>query len=101
MKALIVGGDHVNTYKNFLLLQGYGAVLHWPGRKNNEYHRPIPADTSLMVILVDQVSHQLASKMRRAAVDLDLPVVFSRRSIGQLDQAFARFRATAHPGHFL
>ena len=101
MKALIVGGDHVNTYKNFLLLQGYGAVLHWPGRKNNECHRPIPANTGLMVIMVDQISHQLASKMRRAAVDLDLPVVFSRRSIGQLDQAFARFRATAHPGHFL
>jgi len=51
------------------------------------------------VILVDQINHMLAIKLRRTAGDLDLPVVFSRRSIGQLDQAIARFKhsATACP----
>lgn len=42
--------------------------------------------------MVDQVNHRLAIKMRRDAEELDLPVVFSRRSIGQLDQAIARIR---------
>ena len=92
MTALIIGGDRVNTYKEFLLTQGFSPVLHWNGRKNSECHRTIPTSTRLVVILVDQVNHMLATKMRRAADDLNLPVVFSRRSIGQLDQAMTRFK---------
>jgi len=99
MTVLIVGGDRVDTYKEYLKTQGLGPVLHWNGRKNSDCHRPIPASTRLVVILVDQINHMLAIKLRRTAGDLDLPVVFSRRSIGQLDQAIARFKhsATACP----
>ena len=92
MSTLIVGGDRINTYKTFLLERGFGPVQHWNGRKNSECHRMIPASTRLVVILVDQVNHMLAIKLRRVADDLDLPVVFSRRSIGQLDQAISRFK---------
>ena len=92
MSTLIVGGDRVNTYKDFLLAQGFGPVLHWNGRKKSVCHRTIPVSTRLVVIMVDQVNHRLAIKMRRDAEELDLPVVFSRRSIGQLDQAIARIR---------
>ena len=92
MSTLIVGGDRINTYKEFLIEQGFGPIQHWNGRKNSECHRSIPASTRLVVILVDQVNHMLAIKLRRVADDLDLPVVFSRRSIGQLDQAISRFR---------
>ncbi|MFZ4538797.1 DUF2325 domain-containing protein [Propionivibrio sp.] len=92
MTTLIVGGDRVNSYKDFLQAQGFGPVLHWTGRKNSECHRTIPSGTRLVVIMVDQVNHGLATKMRRVAEELDLPVVFSRRSIGQLDQAIARFK---------
>lgn len=92
MSTLIVGGDRVNTYKAFLLERGFGPVLHWNGRKNSECHRTIPTGTRLVVILVDQVNHGLANKMRRVADELDLPVVFSRRSIGQLGQAIGRVR---------
>ena len=97
MSTLIVGGDRVNTYKEFLLSQGLGPVLHWNGRNNSECHRKIPARTRLLVILVDQVNHRLAIKMRRVAGDMDLPVVFSRRSIAQLDQAIARFKGCVEP----
>ena len=91
MSTLIVGGDRVNTYKDFLQDRGFGPVHHWNGRKNSECHRIIPADTRLVVIMIDQVNHGLATKMRRVADELDLPVVFSRRSIGQLGQAITRF----------
>lgn len=97
MTTLIVGGDRVNTYREFLLSQGLGPVLHWNGRNNSECHRKIPARTRLMVILVDQVNHRLAIKMRRIAGDMDLPVIFSRRSIVQLDEAIARFKGSAGP----
>lgn len=95
MSVLIVGGDRVNTYKEYLQTQGLGPVLHWNGRKNSDCHRPIPASTRLVVILVDQINHMLAIKLRRTADDLDLPVVFSRRSIGQLDQVISRFKKSA------
>ena len=95
MSVLIVGGDRVNTYKEYLQTQGLGPVLHWNGRKNSDCHRAIPASTRLVVILVDQINHMLAIKLRRTADDLDLPVVFSRRSIGQLDQLISRFKQSA------
>ena len=95
MSVLIVGGDRVNTYKEYLQTQGLGPVLHWNGRKNSDCHRSIPASTRLVVILVDQINHMLAIKLRRSADDLDLPVVFSRRSIGQLDQLISRFKQSA------
>jgi len=95
MSVLIVGGDRVNTYKDYLQTQGLGPVLHWNGRKNSDCHRSIPASTRLVVILVDQINHMLAIKLRRTADDLDLPVVFSRRSIGQLDQLISRFKQSA------
>jgi hypothetical protein len=95
MSVLIVGGDRVNTYKEYLQTQGLGPVLHWNGRKNSDCHRSIPASTRLVVILVDQINHMLAIKLRRTADDLDLPVVFSRRSIGQLDQLISRFKQSA------
>jgi len=99
MSVLIVGGDRVNTYKEYLQTQGLGPVLHWNGRKNSDCHRSIPASTRLVVILVDQINHMLAIKLRRTADDLDLPVVFSRRSIGQLDQAISRFKHSADSFH--
>ena len=101
MSTLIVGGDRVNTYKDYLLSQGFGPVLHWNGRKNSVCHRTIPSGTRLLVIMVDQVNHGLATKVRRVADELDLPIVFSRRSIGQLDEAINRFRKSVEANSLL
>lgn len=90
MTTLIVGGDHIDTYRDFLSENGYGPVLHWKGRKPGERLRSIPRRTRLVVIMVDQVSHSLAIKMRRTASELDLPVVFTKRSINQLGKALER-----------
>jgi len=95
MSTLIVGGDRIKTYRDYLLSQGFGPVLHWDGRKNSACHRTIPTGTRLLVIMIDQVNHGLATKMRRVADELDLPVVFSRRSIGQFGEAISRIRGRA------
>ena len=52
-------------------------------------HRPIPVDTRVVVVMVDQVSHGLARKIRRVADQMAVPVVFSKRSVGQLSSALA------------
>lgn len=93
MSALIVGGDRVAAYKDWLAARGYFPVRHWNGRKQSECHRRIPADTKLVVVLVDQVNHGLAKKARREADDMNVPVVFSRRSVGQLGEALASLAA--------
>lgn len=89
MAALIVGGDRVGPYKDFLAQRGFEPVRHWSGRNQSECHRPIPLDTRVIVLMVDQVNHGLARKIRRVADTMAVPVVFSKRSIGQLDNALA------------
>jgi len=93
MSALIVGGDRIHTYRDFLASQGFFPVHHWSGRKPSACHRQIPCDTRLIVVLVDQVNHGLARKIRRAAEDRAVPVVFSRRSLGQLGEVLATVAA--------
>ena len=89
MAALIVGGDRVGPYKEVLAQQGFLPVRHWSGRNQSEAHRPIPLDTRVVVVMVDQVSHGLARKIRRVADQMAVPVVFSKRSVGQLSSALA------------
>ncbi|UCV05627.1 DUF2325 domain-containing protein [Dechloromonas denitrificans] len=89
MAALIVGGDRVGNFKDYLVQQGYVPVRHWTGRNQSECHRTIPIDTRVVVVMVDQVNHGLAKKIRRAADEMAVPVVFSRRSVGQLSSALA------------
>lgn len=87
MSALIIGGDRISAYREWLQERGFVPVRHWNGRKKSECHRQIPVDTRLVVVLVDQVNHGLAKKMRRVAGEMNVPVVFSRRSVGQLEAA--------------
>lgn len=89
MSALIVGGDRVASYKDFLASVGFAPVRHWNGRNRSECHWTIPGDTRVVVVMVDQVNHGLARKIRRVADEMAVPVVFSRRSIGQLGAALA------------
>lgn len=89
MSALIVGGDRIGSYRDFLAERGFSPVRHWPGRKHSECHRCIPRDTRLIVVMVDQVNHGLARKVRQVAGEMAVPVVFSRRSIGQLGSLLA------------
>ena len=42
MRALIIGGDHVDAAKRALYASGYTEVVHWTGRKNNDLKRPLP-----------------------------------------------------------
>ena len=89
MSALIVGGDRITTYKDLLSRRGYTPVRHWNGRKYSECHRQIPVDTRLVVVMIDQINHGLAKKIRRAAEDMQVPVVSSRRNVGQMESAVA------------
>ena len=88
MSVLIVGGDRVApAYLTLLASSGFAPVRHWSGRKPGECHREIPQDTRVVVLLVDQVNHSLARKIRKTADQRALPIVFCQRSLNQLASA--------------
>jgi hypothetical protein len=84
MAALIVGGDRIERYRSYLHEKGFSRVTHWSGRKQSDCRREIPGDTRLIVMMVDQINHGFASRIRKTADARNLPVVFCRRSIEQL-----------------
>lgn len=93
MTAVIVGGDRVASYRDYLHGHGYAPVRHWDGRRGSDSHRPIPEDTRLVVIIIDQVNHGLAAKMRRLAKERGVPVIFCRRCLPQLAAAVSELMA--------
>jgi hypothetical protein len=90
--ALIIGGDSVDRYKNFLQQRGFQSVAHWDGRRNSECHRRLPQTLDLVVIMVDQVSHSLLYKMRKLADERSLPIIYTQRSVTQLAMALDSIR---------
>lgn len=86
--VLVVGGDRIGGIVEGLTSLGYGPVRHHRGRAV----RPvaIPADTTLVVVLIDYCSHSLMASVRQMAKARGIPVVYGRRSWAALAPAVAR-----------
>ena len=84
MTALIVGGDYVEPLKRQIRAHGHAHVEHWDGRKVGFTKKSIPGGTSLIVILIDYISHGLLSALKRQASRNNVPIVFCRRSTNDL-----------------
>lgn len=67
MRALIVGGDHIEPTRRALQAQGFEDILHWSGRKTGDLTRPIPDRVGQVVIMLDYINHNLARRMRQVA----------------------------------
>lgn len=80
MAALIVGGDKVATIKDELFGRGIVDIEHWNGRKPGEKYRVIPKNTELIVVVTNFINHSLASKIKKEAKRLNLPVMYSKNS---------------------
>lgn len=91
MSILIVGGDRVATYREQLRGLGFEAFEHWSGRTPSDCRRAIPRATRLVVILIDHVNHGLARKVRQAADQRAIDLVYSH-SLSGLGQALADYR---------
>lgn len=76
--VLVIGGDHLGAIAGNLEGLGFGKVHHVKGRTENRCD--IPAGTSLILVLVDYVNHNLAKWVKEQAKARTLPLVFSRRS---------------------
>ena len=94
MRALIIGGDHVDAAKRALYASGYTEVVHWTGRKNNDLKRPLPAGVTHMVIMLEFVSNTLARKMKTTARSQRISVAFVGRKQGGQAEVATRLQST-------
>ena len=67
MRALIVGGDHIEPTRRALQAQGFQDIVHGSGRKTGDLTRPMPARVGHMVIMLGYINHNLARRMRQIA----------------------------------
>jgi len=96
MAVLIVGGDRISNIREYLNDHGYQKVNHWAARRNSDCHKIIPKNTKLIVVLTDFLNHGMAKRLRKDAIQLGLPVVFSKNSVSDLSYAFERFGSSIH-----
>jgi hypothetical protein len=77
MRAVIIGGDRVHRIADTLQDAGYEHLTHLSGRKAGELKHVLPHDTQLIVLLIDQVSHAFAGKVRELAGTRGLKIIYS------------------------
>lgn len=97
MTVLIVGGDRVSSTIRMLAEAGFEHFTHWSGRKSGEQHQDMPLDTELIVMLIDQVGHSFAGKVRQQATAQGLPVIYCPRSRARLHHQLHRLQQ--RPAH--
>jgi len=90
MTTLVIGGDRIDSIRRELAEHGLADIKHWGGRKPADTRRPIPARVRLVVMVTDQLSHNMLYSATMRATRLDLPIIYSRRSAIELRDKLAR-----------
>ena len=93
--ALIVGADYIEPLKKTMEEMGNFQVEHWTGRKSGDLRRSIPKNVDLCIVLCDYVSHGLVRKVREDAKALGLPVLYCRRSLGEVREKLREYAVAA------
>lgn len=89
MTVLVIGGDRIETIRRELTAFGIREVAHWNGRKPGELRWEIPANTRLVIMVTDQLSHSLLYSASIKATRQGLPIIYSRRSAHALREKLA------------
>lgn len=90
MTTLVIGGDRIDSIRRELAEHGLEEIEHWGGRKPAEARRSIPARVRLVVMVTDQLSHNMLHSATLRATRLELPIIYSRRSAIELRGKLAR-----------
>lgn len=78
--VLVVGGDRVGEIESLLQDKGFRNVYHVSGRKKSDVKATIPADTELVLVFINFVSHSLSKNIKKLTKQKHVPIVFCRRS---------------------
>ncbi|ODS33091.1 MAG: hypothetical protein SCARUB_01790 [Candidatus Scalindua rubra] len=80
MSVLIVGGDHLGSIPKELKKLGIDDIRHVNGRNRSVIKKGMPMSTDLIIVLYDYVNHNLTDVVKKSARELNIPVIFARRS---------------------
>jgi hypothetical protein len=82
-QVLVVGGTHPGPIVAMLADEGLEAAW-WSGLRHDEFHRPIPRATALVIVVTDAINHSMLSRIRARCRSADVPVLFSRSRKSEL-----------------
>ncbi len=80
MSVLIVGADHLGSIPKELKKIGVDDIRHMNGRNRNVIKKGMPITMDLIIVLYDYVNHNLADVIKKSARELNIPVIFTKRS---------------------
>jgi hypothetical protein len=90
MTTLVIGGDRIDSIRRELAEHGLEDIEHWGGRKPADARRAIPSRVELVVMVTDQLSHNMLYNATIRATRLGLPIVHCRRSAVELRAKLAQ-----------
>lgn len=91
--VLVVGGTHPAPVEALLGAEGFD-VQWWCGQRHDQFRRPIPRETALVIVLTDAINHSMLRSIRLRCRTMDIPLVCSRSRKSELHQHLQAWRAT-------
>lgn len=81
MSLMIVGADNLGSIKKNVKNLGFEEITHLSGRKKSKFRNfEIPVNTEFILIMTDYINHAVMKKVKRAAKDSNVKVIYARRS---------------------
>jgi len=91
MSILLIGGDKINNITELLKSLGVKKTTHWDSRKNSTLHKKIPANTDLVIMLIDFLKHNSMSYFKKSAKKHNIPLICTRRGTSSVEIKFSKF----------
>ncbi len=87
MSIVVIGADYLGIIEKNLYSLGITELTHINGRKvQNQNKINIPKKTDFVLVLTDYVNHNTAKMIKEVARTKDIPLVFSKRSWGSVEE---------------
>ena len=87
MCIVVIGADYLGAIEKNLYSLGVTKLKHIDGRRvSNQNKISIPQKTDFVLVLTDYINHNTAKMVKAVARSQDVPLIFSRRSWGAVEE---------------
>ena len=87
MSIVVIGADYLGVIEKNLYSLGVTELKHIDGRRvSNQNKINIPKKTDFILVLTDYVNHNTAKMVKTVAKIHDVPLIFSKRSWGFVEE---------------
>lgn len=94
MSLMIVGADSLGSIRDNVKNLGFDKINHLDGRKKSKFRNfEIPADTDFVLVMTDYINHAVMKKVKKAAKENGINVIYARRSWSAIYKKLERYGA--------